>query len=633
MDAIPAMTPEVVTNPIVSVGGVLCLQLDSEILPLRLGQEAITAFVPGWRAVSAYTGFHPFSILQFNHENGETAFWVIDAEGSRLGGSLGEMEPSARAALCTAATPCVAHLVNAILQQPMLELDEQSHAFLLLPEDLRQDIGQYCAASALPPVARLVLDAASDQWDGGWGLNRTHVEALLATPFQDRLLLVAQDGMLSWPSPVDGRTLTVQGSLCSDDFRFAYRLVDPVRGLVVYPIVSHHHSTTLGLYVPALNVVIVRDGWAAGWFNVYIPSISEWLVPLICRFGHMLESYFRSGAGWVASIMRSWPAVHLGHQLWNELTGIDWFLRSAAGPYLPKWIVPGAETELWGRIDEIFPQVEGRVERSAVNAGAAIVASYASGACLVRITSEYVSAGLRGSLHRSIETDPTYAEVRRIIASRTRPNAPIILLGLRVENRTMVDLLDFCEELLERVSNTFPGSIIVVDGHNSGSNGQIIVSHGERTGDRSPLAAERQIATHLKRLGVGRDITVVDTLGKSILTSLAWCRHAHCFFSIWGASLSKYRWACNTPGLVITSRWNMLVRDDLHIYKSPKFMETPTDLKFVSADVTVDMPDAPQLIDVGPGQSAFYNFRTDHQYVFRQLVGVVQAATANLPMT
>ena len=639
MDALPAITPDMATDPIVVLDGVLCLRLDGAILPLRLGQEPVTAFVPGWRAVSVYTGFHPFSILQFSSENDETAFWVVDAEGSRLGGSLGEMDPGARVALRAAATPRVAHWVSAVLRQPLLALDDPLRAFLLLPEDLRRDIGQLCATSALPPVARLVLDAAPDRWDGEWGLSRTHVEALLATPFQDRLLLVAQDGMLSWPSPVDGRTLIVQGSLCSDDFRFAYRLVDPVHGLVVYPIVSHHHSTTLGLYVPALNVIVIRDGWAAGWLNVYVPDLAEWLVPLLCRFGPMLGDYFRSGTGWVASIMRSWPAMHLGHQLWNELTGIDWFLRSMAGPCLPKWIVPGAETELWGRIDEIFPQIEGRVERSATSADAAITSSYASGACLVRITSEYVSADLRGSLHRSVEADPIYGEVRQIIASRTRPNAPVILLGLRVENRTMVNLLDFCEELLEHVSDAFPGAMIVVDGHNSGNNGQIIVSHGERTGhgdrmgDRSPLAAERQIAMHLRRLQAGRDVTVVDTLGMPVRTSLAWCRHAHCFFSIWGASLSKYRWACNTPGLVITSRWNMLIRDDLHIYKSPRFMEAPTELKFVSEDLTVDVPDAPQLIDVGPGQPAFFNFYTDNQHVLRQLASVIQDAMADLPIT
>lgn len=627
------MTPDMATDPTVLVDGVLCLQLHGKILPLRLGQEPVTAFVPGWRAISVYTGFYPFSILQFNSENGETAFWVVDAEGLRLGGSLGEMEPSAREALRAAATPPVAHLINAVLQQPVLALDAESHALLLLPEDLRRDIGQLCASSALPPVARPVLDAAPDQWDGKWGLSRTHVEALLAIPFPDRLLLVAQDGLLTWPSPIDGRTLAVQGSLCSDDFRFAYRLADPIHGLVVYPLVSHHHSTTLGLYVPTLNVVIIRDGWSAGWLNVYVPDVAEWLVPLICRFGPMLENYFRSGVGGVASIMRSWPAVHLGHQLWNELTGIDWFLRSGAGPCLPKWIVPGAETELWGRIDELFPQIASHVERSAANADAAIMLSYATGACLVRITSEYVSASLRGSLHRSVEADPTYGEVRQLIASRTRPNAPVILLGLRVENRTIIDLLEFCEELLERVSETFPGAVIVVDGHNSGSDGQIIVSHGERIGDRSPLAAERRIATHLRRLQVGRNVIVVDTLGMSVRASLAWCRHAHCFFSIWGASLSKYRWACNTPGLVITSHWNMQIRDDLHIYKSPKFMETPTDLKFVSENVTVDVPDAPQLVNVGPGQPAFYNFYTDNQHVLCQLVGVVQDAMADLPIT
>lgn len=613
------MMIDIIPNPIVLQNGGLCLRLGDRVVLLRLGQEPVTAFVPGWQPAFAYTGFHPFSVLQFKSEAGEVAFWIVDADGLRLGGSLGELEHSALQALCSAAAPRVAQLANAVLQQPALALDDRSRAFLLLPENLRGDIGRLCSASALPPVRRLLLDAVPDQWDNKWALNRTHVEALLAMSFQERLLMVAQDGMLSWPSPVDGRTLIVQGSLCSDDFRFAYRLADHVQKLVCYPIVSHHHSTTLGLYVPALSLVIVRDGSAAGWCDVYFPSLTDWLVPLVCRFGDRLESYFLSGASRVVSIMRGWPGTHLGHQLWNELSGIDWFLQSASGPNLPEWIVPGLQTELWGPIDKVFPQIQGRVDRSASNADLAIKLSYETGICLVRITSEYVSANLRASLRQSVEADPVYNEVRQIVTGRMRPNAPIILLGLRVENRTMVDLLEFCEEVLEHVALAFPGAVLVLDGHNSGPDGQMIMSHGELCARRPPLEVERQIAGHLRRLQVGRDVLVVDTLGAPIQTSLAWCEQADCFFSIWGASLSKYRWACNKPGLVITSQWNRTHRADLHIYHSPEFMERPSKLAFVDADLVHDAPEATLLMDVGPEQPSFFNFTVDTQRLIAEI--------------
>jgi len=624
VDALPDTTPDITIDPVLWRDGGLCLQLDGRIVPLRLGQNAVTAFAPGWRVEFAYTGFDPICVLRFSSEGGEAAVWIVDAAGFRLGGSIGELDAPALDALRVAAAPRIAQFVSAVLQQPTVALDQRSRAFLRLPEDFRGDVGTLCAAVALPPAQRLLLDASPDQWESEWILSRRHVAALLATPFQDRVLIAAQEGMLSWPSPVDGRTLTVQGSLCSDDFRFAYRLADTVHGLVCYPVVSHHHAATLGLYVPALNLVVIRDAWVAGWFSLYFPSVTEWLVPLICGFGHLLENYFQPGANRIAGLMRGWPAAHLGHQLWNELSGIDWLLRSATDLHPPEWIVPDRQTELWGPIDEIFPQLQGRVDRSPHDAHSAIVSAYKTGACLVRITSEYVSAGLRASLRRSVEADPIYGEVQRIVAGRTRANAPVIMLGLRVENRTLVDLLDFCEELLEFVARSFPGALLVVDGHNSANDGRAIISHGELGTGRSPLAVERQIATHLRRLQVGRDITVVETLGSSIRMSLAWCEHAHCFFSIWGASLAKYRWACNKPGLVITSKWNTEHRGDLHIYDSKEFMEKPTSLAFVKDDLIRDVPDASLLIDVGPGQPSFFNFLADNHQVLDHLSKVVQ---------
>ncbi len=628
MDTLADIASEITSEPVVLQGGVLCLRLGGRAVPLRMGTAPVESFVPGWWPAFLYTGFSPFHLLQFGSGSGEAAVWIVDADGTRLGGSVGDLTPDAREALRAAATPRVARLMDAVLQQPALSLDPQARAFLRLPEPFRHEIGQLCAASALPPVRRVVLDAAPDPWDGGWGLDRGHVGTLLAVPFQDRLLQASEDGRLSWPSPVDGRTLAVQGSLCSDDFRFAYRLADPTRGLVCFLIVSHHHSTTLGLYLPALRLLVIRDGWAAGWLDIYVPSVAAWLVPAVCRFGHALEGYFGAGANRVASILRGWPSNHLGHQLWNELSGIDQFLRAVSGPHLPEWIVPGPGTELWGPIDRVFPQLQGRVDRSAPTVDAAVAASFETGACLVRITSEYVSAGLRASLQRSVEADPVHGEVRRVIEGRARPDAPVIVVGLRVENRTMVDLLGFCEELLEHVAAAFPGAILVLDGHNSGHDGRVIVSHGELGARRPPLDVERQIAAHLRRLQVGRDVTVVDTLGAPIRVSLAWCGQADCFFSVWGASLSKYRWACNKPGLVVTSRWNMTHRPDLHIYDAPEFMEAPSEMAFVDAESVQDDPTATLLVDVGPGQPSFFNFTVHVSRAIPQIMKTVEAAVA-----
>ena len=619
MDALPNMLPDITIDPVRLHGGALCLQLGGRIVPLRLGQDPVTTFVPGWRVEFAYTGFDPFVVLQFIHETGAVACWIVSGDGARLGGSLGELDPGARDSLCAAATAVVRRLVSIVLEQPVVALDGPSRAFLRLPEDMRRDIAQLCAASALPQARRVVLDAAPDQWDDAWKLSRLHVEALLSASYQDRLLATAQDGMLSWPSPIDGRMLTVQGSLCSDDFRFAYRLADSVHGLVCYPIVSDHHAITICLYVPVRNVVIVRNATAQDLFDLYFPDFCDWLVKLISRLGITLEKYFSDGAKGFASIMRGWPANHLGHQLWNELTGIEHFLRLSQGGYIPEWIVPGAQVELWGSITEIFPQLLGHVDRSAPNPSFAIARSYETGTCLVRITQKYVAAELRTKLLKSIKCSSNYRSVQEEISQHDSLPAPIIVIGLRVENRTIVDLLDFCEELLDFIAKFFPGATLVIDGHNSIGDGQLIISNGEHLAAQSPVRLERQIVAHLKRLQVGRPIKIVDTIGSSICTSLAWCAFADCFFSIWGASLAKYRWACNKPGLVITNKWNLLNRNDLDIYHSPAFMESPCELEFVGPSLIQDLPEAPLLVNFGPDKPYFVNFNVNNGEIFSHL--------------
>ena len=123
---------------------------------------------------------------------------------------------------------------------------------------------------------------------------------------------------------------------------------------------------------------------------------------------------------------------------------------------------------------------------------------------------------------------------------------------------------------------------------------------------------------------IGRDIKISDSIGAPISASVAWSMAADCFVSIWGASLAKYRWVCNTPGFVISSRYNLLHRIDLHIYDAPQYMEAPTPLLFADPEAIIDDPDAPQLINVAPGQASFFNFRVDESVVFPSVIELLE---------
>ena len=142
--------------------GALCLRLGERIVPLWLGGAPVESFVPGWRPVFLYTGFSPFALLQFSSDSGEAAIWIVDADGTRLGGSVEELEPGARETLRAAATLRVAHLMDAV------------------PVTLGQEFGGYAAQirlgakrvrNALPQVAQIPLGGTAT----GTGLN-THAD-------------------------------------------------------------------------------------------------------------------------------------------------------------------------------------------------------------------------------------------------------------------------------------------------------------------------------------------------------------------------------------------------------------------------------------------------------------------------
>jgi hypothetical protein len=325
---------------------------------------------------------------------------------------------------------------------------------------------------------------------------------------------------------------------------------------------------------------------------------------------------------------------------------MEYLLTSAQGAQIPEWIIPGARNgiELWGPIEALFPELRRHVNRDLHHGSDVMPYLYAQGVCAVRMTRERVSAELRRRLQRFTQTDPGYADIRRQALGARGRGAPVVILGLRVENRTLVNITGFFRDVIRLVAQVWPGAILVIDGHNVRDTGRtagpaggtaqeevVIESHGESLAVRSPLAIEREIAAELRRVCAELDVTIVDTLGGGMATSLAWALSCDCFLSIWGASLAKFRWVCNKPGLVVSSRANLLHRDDLHIYDSPQYMETPTPLLFADPAAVLDDPDAARLVPVSFSNPFFANFHVDHGRVLAQFRGLMNEVMAQQP--
>ena len=637
--AVPA-NALVLHDPLFMQDGGFHLWLDGNAIPLLMQGEVVPCFLPGWRASHLYMGFAPLFLLELLHDDGRTATWFLDWRMHHMGDSVDQLTTELVDLLRLKAVPILDRLLRTTLRQCKPVLLEESRAFLSLNETTRRAIAVNCLDLLLRPpaifLAQHLMPASlifRDEKNIHHAISRTHLLAGLADEFQDRLPIAFEDGVLTWPSPVDGAALRAQGGFCFDDFHFAYRFADARHDLVFFVMVADHCARICGMWFPSSGLMVSRDETARTVARQIARHLPYWFVTHSCIWAEQLVPYLRRGARRFASVLRGRPGMHIGHQIWNELSGIDHLIEGGAKS-LPHWIVLNAADgiELYGPLDELFPALKDSVVRDLADVRAMIRYAYADGVLIVRVTREHVSHSLRTRILERVRAGHAYEEVRALI-ERTRcgPTSgrqpvPVILLGLRVENRTLVDLTGFFRSLVGFIVTQFPGAIVVLDGHNARGEaaGHFLESHAESYARSRPIDIEHALAADLRQHFSDRPITIADTIGRSIGVSLAWADLCSCFVSIWGASLAKYRWVCNKTGLVISSRDNLLHRGDLHIYDAPRYMEAPTRLRFVDPDAITDRPDVPLLVDVAPGNASFFNFQVDEARLFPQVREMIE---------
>ncbi len=220
-----------------------------------------------------------------------------------------------------------------------------------------------------------------------------------------------------------------------------------------------------------------------------------------------------------------------------------------------------------------------------------------------------MSAALRRRILGHVDGLPAAQRVRDTLAELGHPL--VIVIGLRVENRTLDDLDGTLRRIVGFLARRHPGLVLVFDGHNARVEGEAVLlgSHGEDAARRRPIDVERELVSALRAFHAGQPVTILDTIGAGMATSLAWTASSDGFVSIWGASLAKYRWVCNKPGFVLSNRTNLLHREALRIYDAPRYMEDPTPVAFVDPELVTDVPGALRLVEGAPGDPALDNFR------------------------
>ncbi len=591
---------------------------------------------PGWRVDRVQTRLAPVIVLELLHEDGHAGIWYVDREANYLGNNALQLVGAFRAALRAACAQLFDQLWDRVILAPTLPPGPELAWLFGCGAGLRGDLLGYHLAvepdrpslawtltDALPPAMRYTVPAAGG---GRLVLDPDHTRATCLQFLRSELFRLVDLGTMSWPSPVDGRPIETTGrALYLDDQCFAYQMHDERHGLTFYVFAMAGFFRTFAIYFPTADLVVAQDESHMDAARPYCAQARGRLLQHAAQFGPGLVDALREPAGEVVHAFRGFPAIHLGHFVWQDLSGVSYLVDAFPPERLPRFFVFECHRhpELYGPIDEIFPELQGKVVRLETTLNAHVGAFYRERQRVIKSTGISVPAQVGTRIVAALRRAPRWAEVAARAAAAAAAG-PVVLVGLRIGNRTVDDMQGFALALIRMLADAIGPLTVVIDGHNSAGDdpGATYASFGDNfSGGTTFLQREVEITAFLKRALAGSAVTLVDNIGRPIPESVLWCSRADFFVAPWGAALAKYRWVCNTPGLTTVGRWNLEHRHDLSIYHHPGAMENPTPLLFNAPEAAEDLAGT----ESGSDEQDRSNYRLDQAMVFEQVRSLIEA--------
>ncbi len=559
----------------------------------------------GWVATRLVSGLAPANVLELRHISGRSAAWYLNPDDSVKTNDLEQIPDPERSEFIEATMRSLGEAWRELIAVPAVELGAEARHCLQLGGAVLRDAVRLAGRDPYPRSGTVHLGST----DSAELLSRhclmhqpdVSLQALgqlFARNFLNDAIQAATAGRLVLPSPIDGQELTTDIAFCLTHSTIAYRFTDARYNLTFYVVASLWRAVVVALYFPSLALTVYASEHTPRFLSEFFgTTVDVAMFNQVLDYGIELEQYLLAAS---RSVTFVYSQEHLGHHLWNELTGLDAVATRIAQPQLPEiLLIPASGSEMYGNIDKIFPELTGRVDRTPRTKEALTHFAYQNARCLFYPTSDHVSADLGQRIIALAERDPAGEQAEAEAVRLTAQGFLIVMLGLRVENRTLVDSVAFFLSVIAVLRERSTRVAVVIDGHNATSGGQLYRSHAENLTEESPAEVELSIVEEIRaRFADDEDVQVISTVGRPMSASIVWCRRAAFFVTPWGAGLAKYRWVCNQRGLVVASQrfFRHAGARTVHLYDSPQFMEAPTPLNFVSPDDVEDAPDAPLLI-------------------------------------
>ena len=577
----------------------------------------------GWLPLYAYLGLPSFRLLELRREDGARATWILDNANARIAGPAAELPEPARQQLVAEVSALLSAAVGAMIHavDPKSEVATEYFALSL---EFRTELQALCGSVAPPAPQRIwTHDAAGAQPEAGdpGGLTKM-LGACLKPDLQERYLAACRAGRMSWPSPVDGAELDDIHGLVISPLIEAWRCVDRRHGLVFYVIAAGFDQETAAVYAPALSILVSLA--RTRFTQVAIPPgpFVTWLTDHVVAHGPELLDFLAAPAKRFAQY--TWPveSAHIGHYVWNELPGLERIVNGLSPEHYPVvYDLGGAgDSSFYGALVHLYPELQGSILHRCPTLADMSRDAYAAGIQPLRFSGVYVSAELRQRIVNLITQVPAMETAR---AALWGGEGPVVVFGLRVENRTLTNLSDFYIRVGKALARRFGAITVILDGHNRRHNAETagtFDSFLEHRADRRPMDVEIEVAEAIKAGLRDEAVTIVDCVGMTVTDNVAWLSQAHFCVTPWGAGQSKYRWVCNLPSYVTLNRFSLRHKGDVNIYHSPEFVEAPSPLTLATPEVITDRPAAPVLVPMDPVHAPYYvNYEVDIDAAAREI--------------
>lgn len=535
----------------------------------------------GWAPLKALQFPNLLTILILRHENGSEAAWYFDRYGDFFGNKVDSLKLR---------TSHKNQIISTLFKKIFSEVSN--------PETSDQILDLIREKKFIYSEILTLINTTQAKEDSNMATKRAseifQQLNLKGRDIQDAYISASENEPIV-KLEIEGQEYTSSHGLLPNNFCVVYPCIGSNKEDLLILFESGHHNSRFSLLDCVDGVMYVTPQKGP---KVSLISVIKLLIEHIADNVELLQNYFNLPVQGKSGVLRN---IHLGHNLWNDITALYRLEKKNLLDNLEEIILVGGElVEPWMKLDEFSPTA--RLNRTIRSQNDIVIYFYQGHRFPVRLGDDYIAEEIATRIIKnskaicSQNTDNLTNELR-------------VVLGLRLENRTWINQTDGLISIAQYLGQKFERISLIIDGHDLiSSTNKVHISHHE-PGNSSIISLEKEIADKLSDELAGSNVEIIDAVAMSLECSVKWINSADFFIAPWGAGLAKYKWICNLPGIIMTSRWNLANKPDLKIYESPNIREGATPCIYVAPEyiedrdcstnnvIVKDMPEHPSRAD------------------------------------